>query len=224
MSLVTSVSVKGLAAAAVVRAVDEGDGVAQAIVEHVALDLETDVAVRVEAGRKGARDEADVGRGLQPLEPDRRLVLAGRHGEPGGEPPGHVGVLDDGATLAEVGRETEVVDPAERALDDRPRAGDLERVRQVGLVADHVPAVGVQHAAELHLVLAVRGLDGEAAFARLDLAGRLGGRRVRLFLDLEPPLENLDRLLLLLETLQQLLDRRLLRLRHRERGDHGGDQ
>ncbi len=64
------------------------------------------------------------------------------------------------------------------------------------------------------------------ALARLDLAGRLGGRRVGLFLDLEPSLEHLDRLLLLLEPLQQLLDRRLLSLclRDRERGDHGGGE
>jgi len=37
-------------------------------------------------------------------------------------------------------------------------------------------------------------------------------------------LEDLDRLFLRVEPLQQVLDRRLLPLRHRERGDHGGGQ
>ena len=155
------------------------------------------------------------------------LNLPRRELEARREAPSHVGVLDHRAALGEVGREAEIVDAADRALDDRPHAAQQELVvyDRVVLAEQRAP-VDMQHAAQLDVVRAVGRLHREALLACLDDAGRLGGRRVGFFLDLEPALEDLDGLFLLLEPLQQLLHRRLLSLclRDRKRGDDGGGQ
>ncbi len=201
---------EGLAARAVVRAVEVGHGVVQPAVHQVAAHLDAEVAVRREAGGEGAGDEAEVVRRLQALEAHRRLELAGGHLERRREATGHVRVLDHGAALAEVRREPEVVDAADRALDDRPDARRLPRVRGVvGIVVGQVASVEVQHAAQPELVLAVGRAEREAARVRPDGGGRACRGLVGLLLDLELALEHQDLLVLLLDALDQLLERRL---------------
>ncbi len=79
------------------------------------------------------------------------------------EATGHVGVLDHRAALGEVGREAEVVDAADRALDDRPHAAQQELVVDDRVVvAEQRAPVDMQHAAQLDVVRAVGRLEAEA--------------------------------------------------------------
>jgi hypothetical protein len=143
---------KVLRAAAVVRAVQVSELVSQLVAAYAAGDLHANVAIRDELGRIRALDEANVGRRLQALEPDRRLELAGGELEVRREAPGDVGVLDHRLALREVRREPEVINAADRPLDDRPHAAQQELVvddRRV--IAEQRPVIGLHQAAQLDL-------------------------------------------------------------------------
>src|SRR5688500_12645310 len=119
---------EGLAARAVVGAVQEGRLVREAPFAEVAAELQADVAVRGETRRIAALYPFHVVRGLKTLESYRRLELAEHKLCGRVELRVHVRVLDDGSALAEVRHDAEVEDACERAFDGRAHARRLERV------------------------------------------------------------------------------------------------
>src|SRR5439155_23214513 len=170
--------------------------------DNVAVELESDVAVRHQSGRQGALDEDDVAGRLQPLQTDGRLEFPRPQPHPWRESPVDVGVLQDRLPLAEVRHDPEVEELADGPFDDRPGAAELEGVgRRLHLVVAPETSVRLQQGAYLQLMGAVGRLDDEAVLAGDDRGGVLRLAGADFLLDLLLPLEDLQ---LLLELLQAL--------------------
>ena len=136
-----------------------------------------------------------------------------------------VGVLDHRAALAEIRHELEVVNVTEGAFDRRPHPRRLPGIDHAGrILALEVAPVDVQHAAELELILRIRGFQAEAARARAHDRRRRLRRHGRFVLDLELALEHEDLLFLLLEATKQFLVRHLGLCRERSKRQCGDDR
>src|SRR3954465_9017664 len=190
----------GVGAGAVRGPVEDPQRVAPPPAREVAADLDAEVAVGHQVGGQGALDEQQVGGRLQALEAHGRLEFAGADAEGRVEARLHVGVLEHGLTLAEVGHDAEVEDLVDRPLEDRPHAAQDEGLDlRLLLVAGPEPAVELHVAAQPEHVVAVARTQREAVFAGGRLAGGLGLLVGGLLVDLDLAVEDADLLVQLLD-------------------------
>src|SRR4051812_28982544 len=186
-----------VAVAQVGYAVEDPDCVAQDATVDVTAQLEANVPVGNQVGRKAALGEDDVGGRLQPLQADRRLELAQANREGGREVDVTVGVEEHRLALGEVGHDSEAEVLPDRGLEDRTSATEEEGVGNgLGVVATEKPAVRLGVATELENILAIGRLDAETVLAARRHRGFVLGRGGdAVGLELAQPLEHKNLLL-----------------------------
>ena len=125
--------------------------------------------------------------GLQALEPERRLELAGAQPHERRRVDVGVRVEDHHGAAREVGRETKIRDVQDRAVEPRPEPPQQERVQTIGEVgvSEEPARVGLELQAEAQLVRAVRAANAESALVGDNAGALLGLRRQLLFEELE---------------------------------------
>jgi hypothetical protein len=141
---------------AVANTVEPADLIGEEAVRELALEHRAEVAARDEQRGERALDEHRRGRGLQALQPDRRLELSRLHLELREVAEVHVGVVERQRAVREVGHHAEVDVFEDRALDERTDAAKHERVVARVVAAREPARVELRVAAQLDLELPVR--------------------------------------------------------------------
>ncbi len=181
--------------AAIAHAVEAADLIGEEAVRELAVHHSAQIAARDEQGREPALDEHRRRRGLQPLEPERRLELPGLDLELRQVAEVHVGIEECGRAVGKVGHDAEVDELEDRALDERAHAAKHERVVADILTFREPARVELRVAAQLDRELSVRGAQEEAVGARARGRRAAGLLQRVLVLHLELSLEDLDLLL-----------------------------
>ncbi len=165
-------------------AVVDADVVVDDAASDVAPQREADVAIGGQILGQRALDDRQVGVGLQALEAERRLELAGAQAQVRRRMDVGVAVEDHRRAAREVGDETEVRDTEQRAVDRRPEPAQQERVQTIreGRVTEKPARVGLQQSMDAQLIGGIGAANAESALVG-DHAGALLGLGRELLLE-----------------------------------------